>query len=154
MSNINREDINAQNELSRVMDLDDIDFEKLMNLFADFILNNLLEKENVHALNINHEIAEKIKNYALQGKAFIDGYISKDILTKERISAWDTYKELVNDDPSKKLLRIIICLLYDKEESEFDMHGSGEMLGVFFYLLLDLGAGYCNLFKNYLQSNL
>ena len=149
-----REDIYEQTELSKVIDDENIPFEDLMDVFVGFIFDVLITKDNLQKLNIDGETETIIRNYALQGKAFLEQSINNEILMEARISAWKTHGGFVDGSVAKTLLRIIICSLYDEEEAEYETYGSGEMLGVFFSLLLDLGKGYCKQFRYYLLKNL
>ena len=157
MNIFDREDIYEQNELSKVIDDENIPFEELMSAFVGFICNVLMAKDNLRKLNIDVETEIEIRDYALQGEAFLDKSITKEVLKETRmsaISAWKTQDGFIADSVAKTLLRIVICSLYNKEDAEYDTHGSGEMLGVFFSLLLDLGSGYCKQFRYYLQEKL
>jgi len=154
MYNLDREDIHEHLELSKAIDTENIPFEKLMYALISFIYDKLFTKDNFQKLNIDSENEMMIRNYAHQGKAFLDKCIAKELLIEARVSAWETHDRLPRDSASRNLLRIIIDCLYDKEDSEFEVHGSGEILEVFFSLLLDLGNGYCNQFRCYLQQKL
>ena len=154
MNTLNREDIYEQKELSRVIDDENIPFSNLMDVFSGFICNVLITKDNLQKLNIGAETEIIIRNYALQGKAFLDKVISNKVLKNTRVSAWETHDKFENGSAPRILLRIIICSLYNKKDSEYDTHGSGELLGVFFSLLSDLGSGYCRQFRKYLEENL
>ena len=154
MNILDREDIYEQRELSRVIDDENIPFKNLMDIFTGFICDVLMTKDNLQKLNIGSEIEMIIRNYALQGKAFLDKAISNRVLKNTRISAWEIHDKFENGSAAKILLRIIICSLYNKKDSEYDTQGSGELLGVFFSLLSDLGSGYCKQFRQYLEENL
>jgi hypothetical protein len=151
---MNREDIYEQVELSKVIDIENIPFERLMDILTGFCLSELLATDNMQKLNIDNDTEISIKNYALQGKAFCSNDITEEELDKERGLAWNAHYELANGSIESKLLRIVISCLYDRDSAEYDIYGSGEMLGVFFSLLLDLGPGYCKQFKYYIQNNL
>jgi hypothetical protein len=105
-------------------------------------------------LNINNEEEVMIIHYALQGKAFYEKRITREALLNERISAWEKYKGLKAESSTNRLLRIVVCSLYDEEAAEFDKYGSAMNLELYFSLLSKLGNGYCTQFKEYLQNSL
>jgi len=154
MSIIDREDIHEQIELAKVVDVENIPYEKLMGVLIGFVYDELYVKNCFQELSIDSKDEAIIRNYALRGKAFLNKDLTKEELTNERISAWTTHDSLIDDSSSKVLLRIIICLLYDREDAEYDVYGSGEILGVIFSLFLDLGSGYCSRLRHYLQEKL
>jgi hypothetical protein len=154
MKSIDREDIDEQIELSKVIDIESIPFIKLMDVFIGFVYDELITKDNLQKLSIDDRTEIMIRNYALKGKEFYEKSISKEALMKERVSAWGAYRGLADKSVSNTLLRIVICCLYDEKDAEYDVYGSGEMLGVFFSLLFDLGSGYCNRFSRYIQKYL
>ena len=50
MSNIDREDIYELNELEKVIDIENIPYEKLMGIFIGFIIDELITKYNLGKL--------------------------------------------------------------------------------------------------------
>ena len=162
MNNYDREDIHEYNELEKVIDIKHISdgfsinsYINILKFCIDFVLNELLSKDNLQKLNIDTETEEKAWHYMLQAKTyFIDKIITKEILEKERISCWekyDEYKESVN----KHLFRLIVCFLSDEERIvEQSQYAQDPELFIIFNCLNDLGSGYCKQLRLYLQNNL
>ena len=148
-----REDIFQKNELKKVINVKDILFEDLQKVLIGFTFSELLTKSNLQKLNIDSEDEAIIRHYALQGKAFFDKSITKEVLFDERVSAWKTHAELPKDSASKNLLRIVVDLLYSEKSSEYDDYGSELVLEAIFSSLLRLGSGYCTQFRHYVQEN-
>ena len=151
---MDREDIYELDELEKIIDTDNIPFEKLIRVFIDFIFDELITKDNLQKLNIDTSIDKMIIRYALQGKAFLEGQLTQEELLRERVSAWKNYKGLAYGSMSQNLLRIVICCLYDRKASEFDKYGSESDFELYFSLMLGLGSGYCRKFRYYIQNNL
>jgi len=154
MDIMDREDIYELDELEKIIDTDNIPFEKLMRVFIGFICDELITKDNLQKLNIdvNNEIT--IIGFARQGEAFIEDRITREELFRERVAAWETYDGLPDGSAAQNLIRIIVCSLYDREAAGFDRYGSESKLELYFSLLLDLGPGYCKQFRCYIQNNL
>ena len=148
-----REEINQLDELEKIIDIENIPFEKLKDIIIGFTFDGLLSRDNLQKLNINSENEAIIRHYALQGKAFFDKSITKDALVEARASAWKTYKGLVDDSTSKNLLRLAIFCLSDEETSKYDHYGAEIYLESYFSSLFDLGSGYCTQFRHYVQEN-
>ena len=153
MDIMDREDVSQQVELSKVIDMDDIPFEKLMNIVVRFICDELITHGNMEKLEINEETRGTLREYAELGESFFNGLTSKDMLKKSAASAWEIYKSLEAGSAYRHLIRIVICCLCDEEDVDFDTYGSEAMLSVFFSLLFDLGGGYCTKFRHYIQDN-
>ena len=151
---INREDFYELAELRKIIDLDNIPYEKLMSVFVGFICDELISNENLQKLNIDIKTGATITRFALQGKAFLEEQITQEELLKDRISAWRIYKGLADKSKPQNLIRIVVCCLYDRKSSEFDKCGSEEELGLYFNLLRDLGPGSCKQFRCYIQNSL
>jgi hypothetical protein len=147
-------DIYELNELEKIIDIDNIPFEKLMRVFISFICDELISNENLQKLNIDNKDEAIIIRYALKGKAFLEEQITQEELLKERVSAWKVYKGLAYKCAAQNLIRIVVCSLYDREAAGFDRYGSESKLELYFSLLLDLGPGYCKQFRCYIQNNL
>ena len=127
-----------------------------MRVFIGFLCDELITKDNLQKLNIDLNNEIMIIGFARQGEAFIEERITKEELLKERVSAWTTYDGLSDGSAAQKLLRIVVCCLYDREAAGFDRYGYGSesKLELYFSLLLDLGPGYCKQFRCYIQNNL
>ena len=155
MGNImDREDIHEQIELSKIVDIEHIPYQVLSDAFVNFTCSVLITDDSLQKLNIDYDNGEMIRHYAFQGKAFLNKKISKKTLVNEGNSAWEVYDRLPDDSASKNLLRIVISCLGDEEDDEFDIYGSGETLGAFFFMLLNLGSGYCSQFRYYFQEKM
>ena len=148
-----REHIYEYDELEKVIDIDNIPFDNLHEVLIGFTFNELLTKSNLRKLNIDSETEAIIRHYALQGKAFLEKIITKEELFKERVSAWETHDELPKNSAPKYLVRLIIYFLYDEKSAQYDTYGPDLFLEAFFSSLLDLGSGYCSLFRHYMQEN-
>jgi len=153
-TDFNREDILQCIELEKVIDTENIPFEKLMDVITGFICDELVTEDNFKKLGIDSEAGMQIKNHALQGKAFLNETITKEELAAARESAWAAYDGFAEDSAPKNLMRVVVSCLFDREAAEYDIFGSGMMLEAFFAVLLDLGEGYCTRFRQYVQQKL
>jgi len=151
---MDREDFIEFDELEKTIDIDNIPYEKLMRVFIGFLCDELITKENINKLNIDLNNEIMIIGFARQGEAFLEERITREELLKERVSAWTTYYGLSDGSTAQKLLRIVVCCLYDRKAAEFDRYGSDSKLDLYFTLLQELGPGYCKMFRCYIQNNL
>ena len=154
MSITDREDIKEQLELAKTVDIENIPYEQLIGVLIGFICDKLFTTDIFKKLDIDSNNEEMIRRYTLQGAAFINKRLSIEELKKERFAAWTAHDGMADGSASKALLRIIICVLYDREDAEYDVYGSGEILGVVFSSFLDLGSGYCAQLRSYIQENI
>jgi len=125
-----------------------------MRVFIGFLCDELITKENINKLNIDLNNEIMIIGFARQGEAFLEERITREELLRERVSAWKTYDGLSDGSAAQKLLRIVVCCLYDREAARFDKCGSESEIDQYFTLLQGLGSGYCKQFRCYIQNNL
>ena len=170
MNNYDREDIYEYNELEKIIDIKSIyegfcinSYVNILKLCIDFILNELLTKDNLEKLNIDSEAEQKARHYMFQARAyFIEKTISNKILEKERISCWEEETKYSSESIScwKKnenelLFRLIVCFLYDEKLIlEGSESAQDPELFIIFACLNDLGSGYCKQLRLFLQKNL
>ncbi|MCL1895614.1 MAG: hypothetical protein FWG03_03610 [Clostridiales bacterium] len=166
----NREDIYEQDELEKMVDITGLPYEGLQRLCVSFINDELLTAGNMKKLGIGSEAEKAARHYMHQaGEFFIEGAITKELLREERISCWtehdkyskeclDKWRETGENNKSSQqdLFRLIVCCLYaDWDECGMNCeYDAGEVLGLYFDCLADLGSGYCRQLRFYLQERL
>jgi len=153
---LRREDIYEYNELEKIIDIGTIPFMNLTKVCIDFILNEFLTKDTMQKLNIDDKTKIKARHYMLQAKAyFSEKTITKETLKEERISCWEAHDKCGYESTQRKLLRLIVCFLYDEESTaEEAKHAQDDELSIIFNCLYELGSGYCKQLRLYLQKNL
>mgnify|MGYP001607571536 CR=1 FL=1 len=147
----NREDISQLNELSKFCDLENVPFGDVMRLLVGFISTELLSKNEIEKLCIDNTVASIVVTYGAQARKFLTNEISVEELENCRISAWENFDCLANGS-HKKLLRVVIFCLYDRDSAEYELYGSSAIFETFFSTLLDLGSGYCERFVRYAKK--
>ena len=95
-------------------------------------MSSIITKDNLNELNIDLNNEIMIMGFARQGEAFLEERITKEELRKERVSAWTTYYGLSDGSTAQKLLRLVVCCLYDRKAAEFDRYGSESEIELYF----------------------
>ena len=150
---LKREDIIEYNELENVVDVENIPYDKLMQICISFAYSYLLTEDNLQKLDVTCEDAEKMRANTNKAKAFFfDKSIKSAELDRARIETWEAHDKA--SGATKGLLRYIVCYLYEYDPTE-EMTRQDPHLFLFFNTLLDIGIdGYCTQFRIFILQEL
>lgn len=137
-----REDIQTMKALDSAYPVSQLAFSSLMELLISFCDKILLSEPLSRSRTLLHH-----------AQSFSAGSISAAQLEVSRTQAWQWYDQSAESGEEKKLLRIVICCLYDEEAAEFSTYGGEAVMEAFLSSLLDLGDGYCTGFLKHAKDH-
>lgn len=130
-----REDIRIFDEINERYDIEKYSYREIIWLFSEFILIVINQADGKH---LSSAECECVRNFVIKARAFLKQEVSREEFTELRIQCWELHDEQ-KVDYQKKLYRILVMFLYDKEI--FDKQYQFELFELYLNLLLDLEMG-------------
>jgi hypothetical protein len=148
-----REDIYESNRLAESVDIANLSYESTMLLSIYFCSEILLSDKIAHKVGVSPCILVMCKYLVNQAMEFFEQKIPVTELRKCRVLAWELFDRKEIGTSERNLIRVVTCILYEKDFEEFD-EKSDDIIDNFLSVLLDLGSGYCSLFSSYVMTNI
>lgn len=137
--------------LEKNIDIRKVSFREIVLILSKY-LQKIVE-ENFKCRNIDEEFFFLVKDMHQFPDEFFTGAISSNVFYQARVKAWrfhDAEKNLLK----KRIIRAIICCLYEEYSESGDKYEVDEMIELFFSVLLNIDEKYCCQFRVFFEQAL
>lgn len=144
---LNREDVMCFQRLAEDVDLNNLPYRRVIELYSQFIRTLLHERES-HKFDLSDAFVAEAFSLLDSSDKFFLNELSPVQLEKERVKAWNIYDK--ENGATKHLARAIVCCLYEEDSGED--FSNEDLFELFLSILLDLGSGFCEKFEDYVKK--
>lgn len=146
-----KEDATQLKLLEENIDLSRLSFKDVTLIFSGY-LREIIE-EIFQCGNLDENFFFLVKDMLLLPGKFFDGKVSRDDFYQGRVEAWRLHDSEKNFF-KKNILRAVICCLYEEYSESGEKYEVGDMIELYFSVLLDIDGKYCYQFRMFFEEKL